>query len=98
MIAVFRSETAAAKAFNVSSVSVHYAVTEKCMSCNNLYFRKLHGCIEITIDTLGNLNLKDYDAMCGLERKYYNTEKISRKGMKYKRKNIRQKAKNNIEG
>ena len=68
------------------------------MSCNNLYFRKLHGCIEITIDTLGNLNLKDYDAMCWLERKYYNTEKISRKGMKYKRKNIRQKAKNNIEG
>lgn len=85
LIAVFRSETAAAKAFNVSSVSLHYAVTGKCMSCNNLYFRKLYDGVNITIDTLGNLNLKDYDIMCGLERKYYDTGKMSRKGMKYKK-------------
>lgn len=85
LIAVFRSETAAAKAFGVSSVSVHYAVTGDGISCNNLYFRKLYDCVEITIDTLENLNLKDYDAMCGLKRKYYDTGKMSRKGMKYKK-------------
>lgn len=88
MIAVFRSETAAAKAFGVSSVSIHLAVTGKCISCNNLYFRKLYDCIEITIDTLENLNLKDYDAICELERKYYDTGKMSRKGMKYKKRTL----------
>lgn len=85
LIAVFRSETAVAKAFGVSSVSIYLAVTGKCISCNNLYFRKLYEVANFTIDTLGSLNLKDYDIMCGLERKYYDNGKMSRKVMKYKK-------------
>lgn len=88
MIAVFRSEIAAAKAFGVSSVSIHLAVTGKCISCNNMYFRKLYEGFNITIDTLGSFNLKDYDTACGLKRKYYDNGKMSRNGMKYKKRTL----------
>ena len=53
-----------------------------------MYFRKLYEGFNITIDTLGSFNLKDYDTACGLKRKYYDNGKMSRNGMKYKKRTL----------
>lgn len=87
LVAFFGSETAAAKAFNVSSVSIHLAVSGETISCNNLYFRKLSENIEVTFEDFGKLKLEEYDSMCGVKRKYYATKEMTRKGMKYNTKN-----------
>lgn len=87
LVAFFGSENAAAKAFNVSSVSIHLAVAGDIISCSNLYFRKLSEKIEVTFDDFGKLRLEEYDKMCGVKRKYYPTKEMTRKGMKYNTKN-----------
>lgn len=83
LIGIFQSSTAAAKAFNTRSQSIHYACTGRCISCQNMYFRHLQDNIEVTFDDLGVLRLEEYDDLCGVDRKVYRTKKMDRTGMKY---------------
>lgn len=83
LVAVFHSLSSAASAFDVRPQSIHYVCSGKCITCNNLYFRQLKDGVAVTFEDLGKLKLQDYDRLCGVERKYYKTRKITRKGMKY---------------
>lgn len=85
LIGVFQSALAAAKALDVHTQSVHYACTGRCIAVGKLYLRHLPDQIEITFEDLGQLRLEEYDKLCGVERKVYPTNKMERKGMKYKR-------------
>ena len=86
LIAIFQSINATAKAFSTRSQSIHYACNGTCVSCQGLYFRHLKDDIEVTLDDLGTLKLSEYDKLCGVERKVYRNRKMSRAGMKYKKK------------
>jgi len=86
LVAVFQSTNAAALAFNVKVQSIHYACTGQCISCQNYYFRHLMDDIEVTWDDLGVLTVEEYDELCGVQRRVYATKNMSRKGMKYKKK------------
>lgn len=86
LVAVFQSAMATAKALEIHTQAVHYACTGRCISTKKCYLRHLSDNIEITIDDLGQLKLEDYDQLCGVERKVYPTNKMQRKGMKYKKK------------
>lgn len=83
LIAMFNSLSGTASAFGITPQSVHYVCSGKCITCNGLYFRQLKDGVTITFEDLGKLKLQDYDKLCGIERKYYKTGKITRKGMKY---------------
>lgn len=86
LVGIFQSSFAAAKAFKIRPQSIHYASTGVCMSCNDLYFRHLKDDIEVTLEDLGTLRLEEYDKLCGVERRYYETRRMDRTGMKYKKK------------
>lgn len=92
LVGIFGSENSAAKAFDVSVVSLHMACKGDTISCSGLYFRNLDENIEVTFDDFGVLRLEDYDQMCGVTRKYYPSKEMTRKGMKY---NTKKKSKKN---
>ena len=87
-IAIFQSATAAARAFNTSTVNIHDACIGKNISSCNLYFRHFYDDkVELNmLEDLGTLRLEEYDKLVGLERKYYPTKEMSRIGMKYNKK------------
>lgn len=88
LIAIFQSCNAAAIAFDTSVVNIHDACSGKNISACNLYFRHLYeDKIELDmLEDLGTLQLKDYDKLIGLKRKYYPNKNMSRAGMSYKTK------------
>lgn len=85
LIGIFHSSLATAKALETHTQSVHYACTGKCIALGKLYLRHLSDDVEVTFEDLGQLRLEEYDSLCGVERKVYPTNKMERKGMKYKK-------------
>lgn len=83
LIGIFQSVTAASKAFGTTATNVHYACSGRSISCCNLYFRHLDDKVEVTFEDLGQLRLEEYDQLCGVTRKYYQTKAMNRTGMKY---------------
>lgn len=78
---IHNSVTSTAKIFNTTVQSIHYACTGRCISCEGRYFRYMEP--PITINEFFEMDLIQYDKLCGVERKVYNTPKMSRVGMKY---------------
>lgn len=81
-VAVFRSCTATAKAFNVSPTIIHLASTGKIMSSHNYYFRY---CDNFNLNELDDMSVIDWDIKNGLQRDYYSNGKMSRTGRVYKK-------------
>lgn len=83
---VFGSLFQAAAAFGTTSANIHSAINGNSMTCCKLYWRYWDKSVLPTLpaDFL-TLQLEIYDKNCGLERKYYPTGEITRKGMKYKK-------------
>lgn len=86
LVAIFQSHTAAANAFDATTTQIMWACNGVKMSCRGYYFRVVDPEIEIEWDDLGVLRIEEYDELCGVKRKYYTNGKMSRKGMKYKKK------------
>jgi hypothetical protein len=93
LVAIFHSQKEVAKALKATPQSIHYACSGQTISCQKMYFRQWSDNIEIEWGDLGTLNLKEYDELCGVERKVYPTRKMSRKGMKYKKRETETKRK-----
>ena len=53
------------------------------MTAKNLYFRYLPN--DLSIEDIAGIDLPTFDKMNGIERKLYATKQITRKGMKYKK-------------
>lgn len=60
----------------------------KYMSSGGYYFRYLHPDIEVTTADLNTLTLEEYDALCGVERRYRSVSEMNKqlKCVKAKRK------------
>lgn len=82
-VGIFQSSMQAAKALGTHTQSVHNACTGRCIAVGKSYLRHLSDDIEISFDDLGTLKLEEYDELCGVNRKVYPTNKMTRKGMKY---------------
>ena len=85
LVGICQSVNATASFFKVNVQSIYYACTGKSMSCKGFYFRILDDDIEVTLEDLGVLTVPEYDELCGVERKIYPNSKMTRKGMKYKK-------------
>ena len=85
LVAICQSVNATAEMFGVTTQAIFYVCSGKSISCNRYYFRHLEDDIEVTLDDLGTLNVQTYDQLCGKERPVYPNSKMSRKGMKYKK-------------
>lgn len=77
------SVNAAAEMFHTSPANITLACNGSSISCCGFYFRHLDPRIELGEDDEGVLRLEEYDRLCGVERKYYPTKAMCRKGMKY---------------
>lgn len=94
LVAICQSGYAAARLFKVSPQRVNAACHGLQISAAGLYFRELQNDIEVTFDDLGTLDVREYDDLCGVQRKVFKTKDMSKKGMKYntKKKRLQQEA------
>ena len=78
LIAIFNSALAAAKALDMRTASICNACNGINIASGGYYFRYLSSNIEVTNEDLGLLTLIEYDMLCGIKRKVYDTTKMRR--------------------
>lgn len=97
LIGILRSINSASQLSGNSAQSISFACTGKYISTGGFYYRHLHQDIEVTFDDVDNLNLIDYDEMCGEKRKYHslrgmakirNEKQLLSKSLKTNKKNL----------
>jgi hypothetical protein len=76
LIAVVRSLHSAAKLTNGNLQAISFACTGKYIASGGYYFRHVHPDVEINMNSLNVLKLKEYDRMCGEERQYCMKKKV----------------------
>lgn len=86
LINISQSAFAIAKANNWDVAGIRSACNGKTVSYKKLYFRYLDDSVEVGLCDLGVLDLKEYDALCEVERKVYPTPTMTRKDMEYNKK------------
>lgn len=69
LVSIHYSTIAAAKAHKVSVQAISQAASGKGVSSANMYFRQVPENIEISVEDLGTLTLKEYDSLIGIETK-----------------------------
>lgn len=102
-IAVFSSQLQAARILGVRTPTIKAACDGNAISTCNLYLRWWDPKIEIDVaEELGTLTLKEYDQLCGVQRRTYKNGRMNRENWKYnmkatpdKLKKIRKKDENN---
>jgi len=78
LIAIARSARAANELMRGSEQGISFACSGKYISSNGFYFRHIPDDIEITLEDIGNLDLRDFDELCGVKREYYTTHELSK--------------------
>jgi hypothetical protein len=76
LIAVVRSVNSAAKLTGGNLQAISFACTGKYVASGGYYFRHAHPDVEINMNSLNALKLKEYDRMCGEERQYCTKKKV----------------------
>jgi hypothetical protein len=76
LIAVVRSLHSAAELTNGNLQAISFACTGKYIASGGYYFRHIHPDVEINMNSLDVLKVKEYDKMCGEERQYYTKKQI----------------------
>lgn len=76
LIGICRSHRAAATMTLFSPNEISFACTGKKVMCGEYYFRQIDPNIQIEMDDLDRLKLEEYDAMCGVSRRYYTIKQI----------------------
>lgn len=76
LIIIGKSTQSIARALNLRPQSISFAATGKMISTGGYYFRYIPEAIEIEISDIGELNLLDFDQLCGIERKVFKTRKM----------------------
>ena len=67
--------------------AISFCCTGKYVCSGGLYFRHLHPDVEVGLDDLDNLQLQEYDALCGEKRTYYSVRQMARKRVSRQKKN-----------
>ena len=87
LVAVIRSLHSAAELRKGNLQAISFCCTGKYVCSGGLYFRHLHPDVEVGPDDLDNLQLREYDALCGEKRTYYSVRQMARKRVSRQKKN-----------
>ena len=77
LVAIVRSLHSAAELMHENKSAIHNCCTGKSVRSGAYYYRQLHPDILLEMDDLDNLTLKEYDDLCGINRKYISTRKMA---------------------
>lgn len=91
LVAICLSGFAAARMCKVSPQRVQAACNGTQVATAGFYFRELKSDIEVTFEDLGTLDVREYDKLCGVERKVFKTKSMTNKGEKYNSKHKKKK-------
>lgn len=83
LVALFSSQSEAAKATGISSQAVHFACSGRNISSGGYYFRNYNPAFVIDHTDFGVMTVEKYDEACGYTRRLYSNTTMERKGMKY---------------
>lgn len=78
LIAIARSARAANELMRGSEQGISFACSGRYISSNGFYFRHIPPDIDITLEDVGTLDLRDFDELCGVKREYYTTHELSK--------------------
>ena len=78
LVAIVRSLHSAAELTHENKSAIHNCCTGKSVRSGIYYYRQLHPDILLEMDDLDNLTLKEYDDLCGDQRKYISTKEMVR--------------------
>lgn len=79
LIGIFRSLRAAANFSHGNLQSISFSCTGKYISTGGYYFRHISPKIEIEISDIDNLDLVEYDNLCGENRLYHTVKDMARR-------------------
>lgn len=79
LVAIFRSLHSASELTFCNLQAISFCCTGKYISTGGYYFRHVNPDILIELDDLDNLDLVNYDKMCGETRKYYSIRQLAKK-------------------
>ena len=79
LVAVIRSLHSAAELTKGNLQAISFCCTGKYVCSGGLYFRHLHPNVGVGLDDLDNLQLQEYDALCGEKRTYYSVRQMAHK-------------------
>jgi hypothetical protein len=79
LVAITRSVHTASEVTLGNLQAISFCCTGKYITSGGYYFRHIHPNIIIDIEDLDNLQLEEYDKMCGEKRKYYSVRELARK-------------------
>ena len=77
LVAIVRSLHCAAELTHENKSAIHNCCTGKSVRSGIYYYRQLHPDILLDMDDLDNLTLKEYDDLCGVNRKNISTRKMA---------------------
>lgn len=92
LIDIIRSVRTAAEQHHLSPQVISMACSGERVLAGCYYYRHIHSDVNVVVSDIGNLDLKDYDRMCGYERQYISVREMAQKkrALKYGRiKNIK---------
>ena len=82
VVVVVHSVTAAAHLMKTNITNLHFALTGVSISACGHYWRYLYPELKMSMEEIFNLNLYEYDKLCGLERTCYIGTTMGYKGVK----------------
>ena len=77
LVAIVRSLHCAAELTHENKSAIHNCCTGKSVRSGAYYYRQLHPDVLLEMDDLDKLTLKEYDDLCGVNRKYISTRKMA---------------------
>ena len=77
LVAIVRSLHSATELTHENKSAIHTCCTGKSVRSGAYYYRQLHPDILLEMDDLDKLTLKEYDDLCGINRKYISTRKMA---------------------
>ena len=77
LVAIVRSLHCVAELTHENKSAIHNCCTGKSVRSGIYYYRQLHPDILLDMDDLDKLTLKEYNDLCGVNRKYISTRKMA---------------------
>lgn len=83
LVMIAASVNEAARFGNLRPGNISKACLGSLISNGMYYFRYIDSNVEIDLSDIGNLQLEEYDELCGVKRPVYATMAMNRKNWKY---------------
>lgn len=84
LIAIVRSLHSTSDITGGNLQSISFVCTGRYVSAGGYYYRHLNPNVKVTTDDLDVLKLNEYDALCGVNRRYHTLREMNRRMKLYK--------------